>query len=655
MNSNRADPYTELHTKLTEIVSRRTGEDPRRVSWLITPPRKGYGDLSIPLVRFSRRHGISPDTLFSDILSDIKDLGLPIEKASLEKGYMNLALDVPELVKRLSAMLSGGWTVRIPPIDNPLRIVVEHTSANPIHPLHIGHARNTSIGDTLARMLEARGHIVNTRFYIDDVGKQVAIVAYGFKVLGVDPLEEARKLNMKPDHLVGWVYATTFTLLDIARLKREIDGLTDDQDKKTLLGKLDELIAIAAGLKERDPGSYFDKLLAGLEPGVDHEAEIQKLMQRYERGLEPERSLVRRVTGTVLEGFKETLSRLEVEFDDWDWESDIVWSSRVAKIIEEAKKSPYYIKYKGTDAIDIPRIIEEVLERDLEARNAIRIPKGWEIPPLILVRADGTTLYTTRDLAYTLYKFEEFSSDKVVNVIGADQRLAQLQLRLALLGLGYKKEALNLIHYDYEIVSLPGQRMSSRRGKLVDLDGILDSLHARASLEVRKRNPEASEEWVDDVAWKIAVGALRFALVRTNARRPIVFDPERALNLEENSGPYLQYTHARAVGILRKHGPVNYDSIDYSQCNLDKRRTLILKALRYPLTAAKAIDDMAPEDLASYLLKLADEFNSWYQVDPVIRETNEGARECKALIVELLRQTLRDGLSLLGVPTPDRM
>lgn len=650
------DPYTTVHTKLAELVAERTGEDPQFVSWLITvPPRKEYGDLSLPLMRFARKTGVKPDELYREITEAINKSGLDVSEVSLVGGYMNLKLDVPRMAEKLAGLIREGWSVSLPRIDKPRRIVVEHTSANPIHPLHMGHARNTSIGDTLARLLRARGHIINTRFYIDDVGKQVAIAAYGFKILAVDPLSESRKLGMKPDHFVGWVYATTFSSIEAVNLKRQLDDAGNDEERSRLQEKLDSIMAALASLKERDPGSYFDRIFEHVTATQDNEAEIQKIMVRYEKGEEPEKSLIRGVVDAALEGFRESLSRIGVVFDDWDWESELVWSSRVGKIIQEAKNSRYYIKYKETDAIDIPRIIKELLQTDEEARKKIKLPRGWEIPPLILVRSDGTTLYTTRDMAYTLYKFEAFNADEVINVIGADQRLAQLQLRLALLGLGYRKEALNLIHYDYEMVRLPGIRMSGRRGRFVDMDSILDSLKIRAEEEVRKRNPDAEATWVGRVSEQIAVGALRFTLIRTSAPRPVVFDPEKVLNLEENTGPYLQYTHARACGIMKKHGSIDFDSINYEACNESRRRNLLLMTMRYPMVAAKAADDMAPEDLATYLLKLADEFNSWYQVDPVIREPDVGARECKALIVDYFRQTMKHGLELLGVPAPERM
>ena len=378
-------------------------------------------------------------------------------------------------------------------------------------------------------------------------------------------------------------------------------------------------------------------------------------MERYEKGLEPERGIVRRMVEASLEGFRETLSRMGVEFDAWDWESDLVWSSRVWGIVEEARRSRYYMIHKGAEAVDIPRIIREIVKAEPRYRGAFKLPRGFEIPPLILVRSDGTTLYTTRDMAYTIYKFEATGASRVINVIGADQRLPQLQLRLALLGLGYEREALNLMHYDYEIVRLPGKAMSGRRGEYVSLDQLLEEAKSRAIVEVEKRNPDMPREWIVEVAEKVTVGASRFALVHVNAKKPMVFDMERVLDFKENSGPYLQYTHARASRILEKHGPIDYKAINYTASHHPDRRRLLQLALRYPLVSAKAANDLAPEDLTAYVIKLADAFNSWYQKDTVIHEKDPGARNYKAALVKLIKEVLASGMNLIGVPPLERM
>ncbi len=656
MGLETLDPYTRLHRLLSKILAEELGVDHREASWKLQPPsRSEYGDLSFPLMRYTRPRGLDPESVVERVRERLEGEGVDYAVLRLEAGYLNVVLDEARVASLLASMLASGWKPVVPRVEEPETVVVEHTSANPIHPLHIGHARNSSLGDTLSRLLAARGHRVNRRFYVDDVGKQVAVAAFGFRLLGVDPLEEAGRLSVKPDRLVGWVYAATQTLIETVAVKKSVEAAEGDERAK-LQNKLDSLLSDLARIESEDPGKdYFKRLLEAVTSLEDPEAAVSEIMRRYEKGLEPEKTLVRRVAQAALEGIRQTLARLDVEFDAWDWESDIVWSSRVWKFIEEAKRSPYYTLHKGAPALDLQRVVEELVLPDPEARARIRLPKGFKIPPMILVRSDGTTLYTTRDVAYSIYKFEVTGADEVINVVGADQRLPQLQVRLALLAVGRRREALNMMHYDYEIVRLPGGKMSSRRARIVVLDDILDTVKAAAVEEVRKRNPGEPQEWIEETAEKIAVGALRFAMVRTSAPRPIVFDPVRATDLEANTGPYLQYTYARASSILRRHGPIDYSRVDPEACRDAKRRSILVSSLRIPVTAAKAADDLAPEDLASFLLRAADEFNSWYQSDSVIHEPDAGARECKAMLVELFRETLGLGLRLLGVPVLERM
>ncbi len=646
------DPYTRLVEAVTSAIAEKVGEDKQKIFYLIgKPPREELGDLSFPAVRYEKRGAATVDELIQAITDKLEEEGIDYAEVSRAGAYINIKILAERAIKHVANMLKEYQRLELPKTENPQRLVVEHTSANPIHPMHMGHARNATIGDTLSRLLRARGHLVNTRFYVDDVGKQVAVAAYGVRILGIDPLEEAEKRGIKPDEFIGWIYAVTHTLVDVKMLKKEIEESGD----KSLRDKLDDLLLVLKDLEEKGPREYFDRLLEHIGRVEDPEKEISELMVRYERGEEPEKGLVRRVAETALVGIQATLDRMNVSFDAWDWESDLVWSSRVGRLIEEAKKSKYFTWYKGAEAIDIPRFVKEVLSRDPDLRKYFKLPRGFEIPPLILRRSDGTTLYTTRDMAYTIYKFEAWSADKVYNVIGADQRLAQLQLRLALAAIGYVREAVNLVHYDYELVTLPGKKLSSRRGRIITLDNILEELKATAWIEVKKRNPDKPDKWINDTAEKIAIGAIRFKMIQTSAPKPIVFSVEKALDLSENSGPYLQYTYARASSILRKHGPVNYEAIRPGSCNDPDRRRLLIEALRFPLTAAKAADDLAPEQLAVYLLRLADMFNSWYQKDTVIREPDPGARECKALLVELVRNVIGSGLDLLGIPVLERM
>jgi arginyl-tRNA synthetase len=607
------------------------------------PPREEYGDFGFPLLRFTRDRGV--EGVLEGLSNCLRGYSIDYVGLNVVKGFLNVRFDEVKLGGILVKLLSSGWAPGMARVGGGevKTIVVEHTSANPVHPLHMGHARNASLGDTLARMLKARGHRVVRRFYINDMGRQVAVLALGFKVLGLSPEEVALRLKAKIDHAVGWVYALTHTTIDLILARR---GVVEES--------VESLASTIARLRERDV-ELADRLIEGVMKLEDPEAELSRIMSRYEAGLEPERSIVRGVAESTIRGFKETLDIMGVEFDYWDWESDIVWSGLLSRTLDELRRSTYIVKHKDALALDVARIAREVVEPSRELSQAIRLPRGFEIPPMILVRSDGTTLYWTRDIAYSIYKFENSKADMVVNVIAGEQRLPQLQIRLALLALGKVREAVNMIHYDYEMVRLPGRVMRGRRGEYVSLDEVLEDAEARALQEVLKRNPGLGVEEARAIARKIAVGAIRFSLVQPGALKPIVFDVEKVLNFEENTGPYLQYTYARAHNILEKHGPIDFSLVDPRAYSDSLRRALLIQTLTYPLVAAKAADELRPEDLASYLLKLADTFNRWYQRDSVIHEPDIGAREAKAVLVKLVKDVLSSGLEILGVPVLERM
>ena len=192
--------------------------------------------------------------------------------------------------------------------------------------------------------------------------------------------------------------------------------------------------------------------------------------------------------------------------------------------------------------------------------------------------------------------------------------------------------------------------MHGRRGEYVTLDEVIEDIKNKAVEELKNRNPNISNDSANEIAEKIAVGTLRFSMVQLNSMKPLTFDISKAINLRENSGPYLQYTYVRALNILEKHGKINYDAIKNDTINHKLRRSMLIKALKFPLIAAKAADDLSPEDLVSYLVSLSDQFNQWYENDSVIRENDYGIKEGKALLVELVKNTLDEGLYLLGIP-----
>ncbi|MCE4607087.1 MAG: arginine--tRNA ligase [Desulfurococcales archaeon] len=651
------DPYYELVDGIASLLSEATGDSRSDLLKLIrTSSGAKYGDLSFPLMRYTKQLDVDSHDLFSALKNKItsnEGLSKYISNTSLVKGYLNITLNEEELSREYFGILCRS-SVKVPETKERKTIVIEHTSANPVHPLHMGHARNSSLGDTLSRLLKARGHSVNTRFYVDDVGRQSAVAALGGMLIGVSIRELAKKYGVKPDWILGYIYSMTHLLLDISDLTRKIGEAGSDEEEKDLIRRRDDLLIDLSRVIDNAPKGLGDELLEAFEKLEEESDPFEKLkyiMRSYESKSDEEIvRLIRESVEASLEGFRETLGLMDVYFDDWDWESDIVWSGLVWIIIDEAKRSPHATMYKGALALDLS---ETVSSEDV-ARH-IELPKTIEIPPLILVRSDGTTLYTTRDIAYTIYKYEKTGADNVINVIGADQRLPQIQIRLALYTLGYEREALNTLHYSYEIVRLPGERMSGRKGRLLGLDTVLKETFEKALNEVAKRNPGMSEAEKEDIAWKIAVGAVRYSMISINAMRPITYSVDRATSFEGSSGPYIQYTYARANGILRKLRGINWENINYATAGGPLVRDLLLTAIRLPYFAAKAADDLKPELLANYLIELSDKFNSWYQRDSVLQEEDYGAKMYKAALTLLVKEMLGLGMGLTGIPLTPRM
>jgi arginyl-tRNA synthetase len=527
--------------------------------------------------------------------------------------------------------------------DRPLKIIVEHTSANPLHPLTIGTARNPVLGDTLARLLRSRGHAVSRHFYIDDVGRQSSVIAYGYEKLG-KPKPEG-----KPDQFIGKIYTITSCLVEINRLKKELENaksVSVAEETAKITRELDDWVSIAAELKDKYP-ALFDELLEKMVKDKNPEDSIKILNKAYEVGEEKAKKLIRDVCELCLEGFRQTLGRIDVSYDSWDWEGDFVWGGRVDEVFQRLKKSPYTFTEGGVLEFDAEKVVEQQ-----ELWTKLGIKEGHEVPPLTLGRADGTTLYTTRDAAYTLWKFER--AEKVINVIGMEQGLAQLQLKIALHALGYGKMADNLIHFAYNLVALPGYKMSSRRGRYITFDEVMDEAVKRAYEEVSKRSPQLSDKEKQEIANFVGLGAVRYALVEVDISKPVVFTWDRVLNFEKNSAPYIQYTHARACSILKKAAERTGESA-FELLGENLEHEIILALASFPDTFLEAAEYLKPNLIADYANSLADKFNTFYNAFPVIRAEPQGLSNARLVLTDAVRIALRNALNLIGILAPERM
>lgn len=619
------------------------------VSSLDPPPNSRFGQLSSSICfELGKQVGASPLDLAKKVvqMTDSSSRRLVDAVRAEGGGYINFYASFTELSSlTVSSVVTLDTDYGHVKLSKPEKLIVEHTSANPVHPIHVGSARNSVLGDAIVRLLESRSHKVSRHYYVDDVGRQSAMIAYGYAKLG------RPKPEGKPDHFIGSLYAVTSCLIEIQRLKNDLKKKEEtyaSEELDQLRKELDDWTSVAIELESKYP-KIFNSLLDVLkEEAEDHELEVARLNRDYETGREEAKALIREVCQICLNGFGQTLDRSGIFFDSWDWESDFMWNSEVSSSLENLKKTPYVFMKEGVLEFDADKVA-----RDSHLKGLLGLREDYEVPSLTLGRIDGTTLYTTRDIAYSIWKFKR--ADRVVNVVGMEQKLAQLQLKLALCALGYLDEARRLVHFAYNLVSVPGYRMSSRRGRFVSFDEVMDEAVRRAYEEVSKRSSEMSEEEKKKVSEVVGIGAVKFALVQTDATKPVVFTWDRVIDFERNTAPYLQYSHARACSILRKSAYKHGSEGDYSLLREPVEHEIILALARFPDIFVEAADNLKPNLIADFAVSFADKFNTFYAKYPVIKAEPQGLSQARLGLVDASRIALRNSLRLLGIVAPERM
>ncbi len=441
------------------------------------------------------------------------------------------------------------------------RTVLEHTSANPNGPLHVGHIRNTVIGDTLSRCFRKAGRKTEVQYYVNDMGRQIAIVVWGFDRFR-KPLESLEK----GDHHVASVY------IDANRDLKEDPSLT---------------------------------------------AEVDRLMQMVESG-DPD--TVRRFRSAVtrcLEGFRVTLGDLNAKHDRFVWESDFIRNGDTGRVIARFDRLPECRH-------------EETLNLDL---TSCGFEKNY-----VLRRSDGTTVYAARDIAYHIWKGRNF--DRMIDVLGADHKLIGAQLSAALRLLGEKAPEIVF----FEFVSLPEGSMSTRAGKFISADELIAEVRKKAFQEVTTRRPELPVEEREKIAASVAIAAIRYDIVKVSAEKATVFDWNEALDFERQSGPYIQYAHARACSILEKAGDFN----TVSRVSMPTEIALAKQIGKFPYVLERVITDLKPAYLALYARDLADLFNAFYHAEPVLKAEG-GERDARLTLVLASQLTLKNVLETLGI------
>jgi arginyl-tRNA synthetase len=390
----------------------------------------------------------------------------------------------------------------------------------------------------------------------------------------------------------------------------------------------------------------FEKVVAAVQVRENPEEEIQALGRRYEENERHTVDLIRSVVKHCLGGIEASLAGIGVGFDKWDWEGQLLWDGSVKSTLDRLAQLPFTARDGTALKLDVNAIVEAY-----GLRERFELAPNYEVPALTLTRSDGTTLYSTRDIAYSLMKFKD--SDKVINVIASEQTLPQLQIRLALYALGEKTSAFNMIHYAYGLVELPGTKMSKRRAHFITLDEVVQQAKTKVDETLADRKQQFGQDEARRIVDNLAYGAIKFAMLSVDSAKNLTFTWDRVLSLERNSAPFVNYAYTRAGSILRKLGKSPIDP-DCSLLTHPLEHFLLFKIAELPDAFCEAADELKPEELASYANVVAEKFHEYYEKVDVIH-ANEQVKNARASLVAAIQIVLENSMELLGINLSERM
>lgn len=539
----------------------------------VESPPEGMGDFAFPCFPLAKELRKSPVEIARGVAAGIGNDPM-FSKIEAAGPYVNFHISPGQLVERtLNAVLElrENFGSAEP---TGITINLEHTSANPNGPLHVGRARNPIIGDTLARILRRCGHDVTTEFYVDDMGKQQVTLTWG-----VENLTQDGDIPEKADHAMVWYYQE------------------------------------ASRRMEADP-----KVLA----------EIDAMISRYEEKDPDIAARVRANCEKVLAGMNQSMARIGIKFDSFAWESKYIFDGSVERVVEKLRSLECTSEDKGALYLDLDNFGISGKENKF-----------------FLTRGDGSSLYSTRDMAYHLDKLARY--DRAIDVLGEDHRLKAKVVGIGVNLLGQEKKIEPVF---YSFVSLPEGKMSTRRGRVVYLDDLIDEAVAYARDEVEKRRPELPDDLKQSIADAVGTGAIRYNIIRIQAEKQLVFKWEEAMNFEGNSAPFIQYSHARASSILRK--ATELGEFDVALLTHPSEVQMAKCLARFPSIIQECGRSMESHQLAAYAYEVAAMFNQFYRDCPVL-VAEETLKNARLALVTASKIVMGNALDALGIIAPEEL
>lgn len=587
------------------------------------PPSRDVGDLTFRCFELASRLGQKPNEVATSIAEVIKPDDIVASSISIGP-YLNIFLkrDAVALMA-LRAVAEEGDQYGNSDEDNGEVTMVEYVSPNTNKPLHLGHIRNGLIGWSVAELVASQGSKVFKTDIINDRGVHIMKSMLAYMRWGNGETPEST--NTKGDHFVGHYYV----LFEKGFQKEKVEWME------------------AKGCGGTDlPISRKEQLEDEFMRESSLMKEIHELLLRWEAGDAQVRELWQRMNAWVYAGFEETYRKLGIDFDRHYYESEIFEGGR--DVILNALDRGIFTKTQN-GAIAAP--LSE--HPELFPKNPQNPKKAIPLTDKVVLRGDGTGLYVTQDINLATIKFQDFGLTQSIYCIGSEQDYYMQQLFAIMKLLGFEW-ADGLYHLSYGMVYLPEGKMKSREGRVVDADELIDGVVEIARLTLKDRYPDIEEGELEKRAWIIGLSAIKFHFLSVGKNSPIYFDPKASLSFEGKTGPYLQYSYARASSILRKvEGGLDLpSSIKVSD---DAEWQIILDILGFPRVLSEATQNLDPAKLANYLSDLAQRFSGFYHANPVLGAEDEEVRQSRLAITTAFRAIIKRGLALLGISVLEEM
>lgn len=566
----------------------------------IQKTRKEFeGDYTLvvfPLLKISRK---SPEMTATEIGEHMVAASRSLSGFNVIKGFLNLTLDAKFWGERFSEISADGKFGQGEPTGRT--VMVEYSSPNTNKPLHLGHIRNNLLGYSVASILKANGNEVIKANLVNDRGIHICKSMLAWQRFGGGETPESS--GMKGDHLVGKYYVEFDK-----HYKSEVKHLMEQ------------------GMGEEEAKQRAPLML-----------EAQEMLRKWE-AKDPETvALWQTMNGWVYEGFDKTYKDLGVDFDKVYYESQTYLLGK--NIVEEGlAKGVFYRRDDGSVWIDL---------------------SGDGLDEKLLLRSDGTSVYMTQDLGTAYQRFEQYNLDKLIYVVGNEQNYHFQVLKLVLGKLGYDW-ADHIYHLSYGMVELPEGKMKSREGTVVDADDLMDAMvaEARQMSEELGKLDGCSEQEADAVSRMVGMGALKYFILKVDPKKTMLFDPRESIDFNGNTGPFIQYTHARIRSILRKagEGGIDFSGAANPDAGFVQREIEIIKHLvDYPAVVKAAGEAFSPAMIAAYVYDLAKLYNAYYHDHQILREENAAVRRMRLQLSEQVARIVKSGMALMGIEVPERM